>query len=187
VTGTDRVIPLLALAERVGNGLDSRETAEVPQSFPNGCHVAEVEIDPETGQIEVADYVAVDDCGTVLDHALVKGQVLGGLAQGLGQALLEAVIHDSETGQPVTGTFNDYAMPRAEDMPPVTALEHPVFCRTNPLGVKGVGEAGTTGAIGAVMNAIADAIPTVEAAALQMPATPEKIWRLCRAARPGAQ
>jgi carbon-monoxide dehydrogenase large subunit len=187
VTGTDRVIPLPALAERVGNGLDSRETAEVPQSFPNGCHVAEVEIDPETGQVEVASYVAVDDCGTVLDHALVEGQVLGGLAQGLGQALLEAVIHDSETGQILTGTLNDYAMPRAADMPPVTALEHPVFCRTSPLGVKGVGEAGTTGAIGAIMNAIADAIPNVEAAALQMPATPEKIWRLCRAARHRAQ
>jgi aerobic carbon-monoxide dehydrogenase large subunit len=182
VTGTDRVIPLLALAERVGNGLDSRETAEVPQSFPNGCHVAEVEIDPETGQVELANYVAVDDCGTVLSHALVEGQVLGGIAQGLGQALLEAMIHDSATGQPVTGTFNDYAMPRAEDMPPVTALEHPVFCRTNPLGVKGVGEAGTTGAIGAIMNAIADAIPSADMSALQMPATPEKIWRLCRAA-----
>ncbi|HWT30431.1 MAG TPA: molybdopterin cofactor-binding domain-containing protein, partial [Propylenella sp.] len=181
VIGTDRRIPLLALANR-GKDLDSRETTEVPQSFPNGCHVAEVEIDPDTGEIQVVGYVAVDDCGTVLNHALVEGQVLGGLAQGLGQALLEAVVHDGDTGQLLTGTLNDYALPRADDMPPVTALEHPVFCRTNPLGVKGVGEAGTTGAIGAIMNAIADAIPSADLASLQMPATPEKIWRLCRAA-----
>ena len=119
----------------------------------------------------------------MLNHALVEGQLLGGLAQGLGQALMEEVVYDGETGQLVTGTFNDYAMPRAEQMPPVAAAEHPVFCRTNPLGVKGVGEAGTTGSIAAIMNAIADAVPGGRGAGLQMPATAEKIWRACRGER----
>ena len=189
VTGTERSVGLFALAEEAAamrargeaeESLDTRAVTEVPQSFPNGCHIAEVEIEPETGHVEVVHYTAVDDCGTVLNHVLVEGQLVGGLAQGLGQALLERVVHEPETGQLITGTFNDYAMPRAEAMPPVTAAEHPVFCRTNPLGVKGVGEAGTTAAIAAIMNAIADAIPGEAGAALQMPATPEKVWRACR-------
>ncbi|MDQ3560706.1 MAG: molybdopterin-dependent oxidoreductase, partial [Pseudomonadota bacterium] len=192
VAGTDRRVALLALAGRaarmrapgkMAESLDTRATTDVPQSFPNGCHVAEVEIDPETGRVEVVAYTAIDDCGTVLNHALVEGQLLGGLAQGLGQALMEEVVYDGETGQLVTGTFNDYAMPRAEQMPPVAAAEHPVFCRTNPLGVKGVGEAGTTGSIAAIMNAIADAVPGGRGAGLQMPATAEKIWRACRGER----
>jgi carbon-monoxide dehydrogenase large subunit len=122
----------------------------------------------------------VDDCGTILDHTLVGGQVIGALAQGIGQALGERIVHDEASGQLLTGTFNDYAMPRASDMPPVTMLDHSVFCPTNPLGVKGVGEAGTTGSIAAIMNAIADAVPGGRAADMQMPATPEKIWRACR-------
>jgi aerobic carbon-monoxide dehydrogenase large subunit len=189
VVGTDRRTSLFALAGRaaamqargeIEESLDTRATAEVPQTFPNGCHIAEVEIDPDTGRVEVVGYVAVDDCGTVLNHALVEGQVVGGIAQGLGQAILEEVVYDAESGQILTGTFNDYAMPRAEQMPPIAAREHPVFCRTNPLGVKGVGEAGTTGALAAIMNAIADAIPNGRGADLRMPATPEKVWRACR-------
>jgi carbon-monoxide dehydrogenase large subunit len=189
VAGTDRRISLFELAERaaamqargeIAESLDTRAEVDVPQSFPNGCHIAEVEIEPETGAVAIVNYVAVDDCGTVLNHTLVEGQVLGGLAQGLGQALLEQVVFDADSGQLVTGTFNDYAMPRAAEMPPVIAAEHPVPCRTNPLGVKGVGEAGTTGAIAAIMNAIADAIPNGRGIDMQMPATPEKVWRACR-------
>jgi carbon-monoxide dehydrogenase large subunit len=190
VAGTDRRIGLFDLATRaaamkargeIEESLDTRAEVETLQSFPNGCHVAEVEIDPETGHVRIVNYVAVDDCGTVLNHTLVEGQVLGGLAQGIGQALLEEVVYAPDSGQLVTGTFNDYAMPRAGVMPPVAALEHPVPCRTNPLGVKGVGEAGTTGALAAIMNAIADAIPGSRGADLQMPAAPEKVWRACRA------
>jgi carbon-monoxide dehydrogenase large subunit len=189
VVGTDRRIGLFDLAERAaamkargetGESLDTRAEVETPQSFPNGCHVAEVEIDAETGRVRIVNYVAVDDCGTVLNHTLVEGQVLGGLAQGIGQALLEEVVYAPGSGQLVSGTFNDYAMPRADVMPPVLAAEHPVPCRTNPLGVKGVGEAGTTGAMAAVMNAIADAIPGGRGTDLQMPATPEKVWRACQ-------
>jgi carbon-monoxide dehydrogenase large subunit len=190
VAGTDRRIGIFDLATRaaamkargeIEESLDTRAEVETLQSFPNGCHVAEVEIDPETGHVRIVNYVAVDDCGTVLNHALVEGQVLGGLAQGIGQALLEEVFYAPDSGQLVTGTFNDYAMPRADTMPPVEAVEHPVPCLTNPLGVKGVGEAGTTGALAAIMNAIADAIPGGRGTDLQMPATPEKVWRACRA------
>lgn len=189
VVGTDRRIPLFALAEtaasmkargEIEESLDTCATAETAQSFPNGCHLAEVEVDPETGHVEVVNYVAVDDCGTVLNHTIVEGQVIGSLAQGLGQALMERIVYDPESGQLITGTFNDYAMPLAEQMPPVIAEEHPVPCLTNPLGVKGVGEAGTTAAIAAIMNAIADAIPDGRGVDIEMPATAEKIWRACR-------
>ena len=105
----------------IEESLDTRAEVETPQSFPNGCHVAEVEIDPETGHVRIVNYVAVDDCGTVLNHTLVEGQVLGGLAQGIGQALLEEVVYAPDSGQLVTGTFNDYAMPRADTMPPVAS------------------------------------------------------------------
>jgi carbon-monoxide dehydrogenase large subunit len=189
VTGTDRRIALFDLAERakdlkargaIAEDLDTNLTTDTPQTFPNGCHVAEVEIDGETGHVELVGYTAVDDCGNVLDHTLVEGQVQGGLAQGLGQALLETAVYDSGSGQLVTGSFTDYAMPRAEDMPAVTAVEQSVPATTNPLGVKGVGEAGTTGALAAIMNAIADAIPGDAGARMEMPATPEKVWAACR-------
>lgn len=188
--GTNRSLSLFDLAaEAAGRArrgewpedLGVRVEVEVPQSYPNGCHVAEVEIDPETGRVEVVGYTAVDDCGVVLDHHLAEGQVIGGLAQGLGQALLERFVYDAE-GQIVTGSFMDYAMPRASDMPAIRSAFHPVACRTNPLGVKGVGEAGTTAAIAAIMNAIADAIPGGHGRDIEMPATPEKVWRACRSA-----
>jgi aerobic carbon-monoxide dehydrogenase large subunit len=186
VTGTDRRIGLFELAARakdrrhngeIAEDLDTKLTVNTPQTFPNGCHVAEVEIDPETGAAALAGYTAVDDCGNVLDHRVVEGQLHGALVQGLGQALLEHVVYDG-AGQLLTGSFMDYAMPRADDVPPLTAAEHGVPATTNPLGVKGVGEAGTTAALAAIMNAIADALPG--AAHMDMPATAEKIWLACR-------
>jgi carbon-monoxide dehydrogenase large subunit len=191
VTGTDRSVDLFALAEgakdrkargELSENLDTKLTADAPQTFPNGCHIAEIEIDPDTGSIAIVDYTAVDDCGNVLDHTIVEGQLHGSLAQGLGQALMEHTIYDSDSGQLVTGSFMDYAMPRAEDMPRLTCVEQSVPATTNPLGVKGVGEAGTTGSLAAVMNAIADAIPGA-GAHIDMPATPAKIWAACQAAK----
>jgi aerobic carbon-monoxide dehydrogenase large subunit len=177
---------LFDLAERldrtgVADGLTTVAQEDTVTSYPNGCHIAEVEVDPETGEVAVVAYVAVDDCGVVLAPTLAEAQVVGGIAQGLGQALLERVVYD-EAGQVMSGSLTDYAMPRASDMPPIASAFHPVPCTTNPLGVKGVGEAGTTAAIGAIMNAIADAIPGGHGAAIDMPATAERVWRACRAA-----
>jgi carbon-monoxide dehydrogenase large subunit len=154
----------------------------VPQTYPNGCHIAEVEIDPETGRTTLVSYVAVDDCGVILDHVLVEGQIHGGIAQGVGQTLWEDVAIDRESGQVLGGSFMDYAMPRADDLPIFVTEPHPVPATTNPLGVKGTGEAGTTGALAAVMLAIADAIPNGAGIGMDMPATSEKVWRACRVA-----
>ena len=150
----------------------------MPPTFPNGVHVAEVEIDPDTGHVTLAAYTAIDDCGRVLQPVLVEGQVHGGVAQGAGQALLEHGVYDPETGQLLAGSFMDYAMPRADDLPDIASELRPVPARTNPLGVKGVGEAGTTAALAAIMNAVADALP--EAPDIDMPATPERVWRATR-------
>jgi len=195
VVGTDRRISLFELAARaaemktrgeIPESLDTKATAETPQTFPNGCHIAEVEIDPDTGEMTIAAYTAVDDCGNVLNQMIVEGQLHGALASGLGQALLENAVYDTDSGQLVTGSFMDYAMPRATDMPPLKDALHAVPAKTNALGVKGVGEAATTAAIGTVMNAIADAIPGEAGARIEMPATPAKIWAACRAAKAGA-
>ncbi|HEY2228252.1 MAG TPA: xanthine dehydrogenase family protein molybdopterin-binding subunit [Xanthobacteraceae bacterium] len=189
VVGTDRRIALFDLAGRaaemkargeIPESLDTRAKTETPTTYPNGCHIAEVEIDPETGHVTVASYAAVDDCGNVLDHMIVEGQLHGALAQGLGQALMETALYDSDGGQLITGSFMDYAMPRAQDMPPIRDALHVVPATTNPLGVKGSGEAATTAAIAAVMNAIADAVPGGNADRLLMPATPERVWAACR-------
>ncbi|HXO03151.1 MAG TPA: molybdopterin cofactor-binding domain-containing protein, partial [Stellaceae bacterium] len=133
------------------------------------------EIDPGTGRTTLAAYTCVDDCGRVLQPVLVEGQVQGGVAQGVGQALLEWGNYDDASGQLVAGSFMDYAMPRADDLPDIISGMHPVLCTTNPLGVKGVGEAGTTASLAAVMNAVADA-----GANIDMPATPERVWRALR-------
>jgi carbon-monoxide dehydrogenase large subunit len=189
VVGTDRRVSLFEVAARardlaasgaIAENLDTSATVDTPQTFPNGCHIAEVEIDPDTGTVEIVAYTAVDDAGVVLDHTLVAGQLVGGLAQGIGQALLENAVYDDRNGQLVTGTFMDYAMPRATDMPPIAESNHNAPATTNPLGVKGVGEAGTTGSIAAIMNAIANAIPEGRGANIDMPATPAKVWRACR-------
>jgi len=188
VVGTDRRLSLFEVASRsaelvkrgqIAEGLDTKATVEIPQTFPNGCHIAEVEIDPDTGEVTVANYTAVDDGGNIIDHTLVEGQVIGALAQGFGQALYETANYDA-SGQLTTGSFMDYAMPRAGHMPSMAEIktaDHVVPATTNPLGVKGVGEAGTTGSIAAIMNAIADAIPGDAANKLNMPATAEKVWR----------
>jgi carbon-monoxide dehydrogenase large subunit len=191
VVGTDRSIALFDLAARakemkkrgeIPEDLDTKTNAETPLTFPNGCHIAEVEIDPKTGELALVAYAAVDDCGRPLNTMIVEGQTHGSIAQGLGQAMMENAVFDSSGGQLVTGSFMDYAMPRADDMPAFKDAIHAVPATTNPLGVKGAGEAGTTAAIAAVMNAIADAIPGGAGAHLDMPATPEKIWLACQKA-----
>jgi carbon-monoxide dehydrogenase large subunit len=190
VVGTDRSISLLDLAARakemkqrgeIAEDLDTKTTAETPLTFPNGCHIAEVEIDPTTGAVALARYCAVDDCGNALNRMIVEGQTHGSITQGVGQALLENAVFDTGGGQLITGSFMDYALPRADDVPPFKEELHLVPATTNPLGVKGAGEAGTTAAIAAVMNAIADAIPGGAGAHLDMPAAAEKVWRACRA------
>jgi aerobic carbon-monoxide dehydrogenase large subunit len=191
VVGTDRSITLFDLAVRarelkqrgeIPEDLDTKVNAETPLTFPNGCHIAEVEIDPGTGALTLVGYAAVDDCGNALNTMIVEGQTHGSIAQGLGQAMMEGAVFDRSGGQLVTGSFMDYAMPRADDMPGFKDALHLVPATTNPLGVKGAGEAGTTAAIAAVMNAIADAIPGGAGANLDMPATPEKLWQACRSA-----
>jgi carbon-monoxide dehydrogenase large subunit len=192
VAGTNHRLSLFDIAGRakemaargvIKETLDTKVTLDTPQTFPNGCHIAEVEVDPDTGVVRAVNYVAVDDCGNVLDHMIVVGQLHGGIAQGLGQALMELGHYDPGSGQLVTGSFMDYALPRAEDVPPIHEALHVVRATTNPLGVKGTGEAGTTGSIAAFMNAIADAIPGGAGAALDMPATHEKVWHVCQEAR----
>jgi carbon-monoxide dehydrogenase large subunit len=184
VVGTDRRISLFETARRakeIGETLDSKETADGPLTFPNGCHIAEVEIDPGTGLVDLVTYTAVDDCGNPLDRIVVEGQVHGSIAQGLGQALVENAVYDRGSGQLVTGSFMDYGMPRAEIMPQeLREALRPAPATTNPLGVKGTGEAGTTAAIAAVMNAISHAIPNGAADHMDMPATPAKVWEACQ-------
>ena len=184
VVGTDRKISLFETARRAkerGESLDTKEKAEAPLTFPNGCHIAEVEIDPDTGHVDLVTYTAVDDCGNMLDARIVEGQVQGSIANGLGQALTENAVYDAQSGQLVTGSFMDYGMPRAHHMPiELREAVHSVPSTTNPLGVKGTGEAGTTAAIAAVMNAIANAIPNGAADQMDMPATPAKIWAACQ-------
>lgn len=187
VVGTDRSIALLDLAARlhvvkglpddVPGTLDSTGDYTAPDMhFPNGCHICEIEIDPGTGQISVDRYVAVDDVGTMVNPRIVHGQVQGGVAQGLGQVLMEHCRYD-EDGQFLTASFMDYAMPRASDLPSLTTEFHPVPSPKNPLGVKGAGECGVTGSLPALMNAVADALASVGASPLiDMPVTPEKIW-----------
>ena len=158
VKGTDLSITLKELARRYGPGLDTRGSIPTPTAFPGGAHVAEIEIDRDTGEVEVLRYVAVDDCGRVLNHVLLDGQLHGGIVQGLGQALVEHCVYDAASGQLLTGSFMDYAMPRPEIMRRVELYDHSVPSPSNPLGVKGAGEAGTTGALPAVANAVIDAL-----------------------------
>ncbi|NNK78827.1 MAG: xanthine dehydrogenase family protein molybdopterin-binding subunit [Litoreibacter sp.] len=145
-------------------------------TFPNGCHICEVEVDPATGQVELKSYTVADDVGTVVNPLLVKGQIAGGVAQGLGQALMENIAYD-ESGQLLTASFMDYAMPRAADMTGFDILSHPVPTATNPIGVKGVGEAGTVGALAAGISAVVHALESRGITHINMPATPERVWR----------
>jgi carbon-monoxide dehydrogenase large subunit len=161
------------------NGLDSDGTYNGQAStFPNGCHVCEVEVDPESGKVDLLSYHVLDDFGRVINPMLVAGQVHGGIVQGLGQAVLENIVYDESTGQLLTASFSDYAMPRADNMPDIDFAYEEIACKTNPLGAKGCGEAGTVGALPAVMSAIADALGVLH---IDMPATPERVWRALRA------
>ncbi len=187
VAGTDRGVDILTLAatqrERPGaTQLDAAEIAKIEtHTFPNGCHMAEVEVDPDTGTIAVVRYLVVDDVGRALNPMIVRGQVHGGVAQGVGQALMERTSYDHESGQLLSGSFMDYALPRAADLPDVEVDLIEVPCLTNPLGVKGAGEAGAVGSPPAVMNALVDALRDMGVDAIDMPATPEKVWRAIHA------
>ncbi len=194
IVGTDRALPLTAVAKafyrpamlppQFDVGLEASGTfAAEPPNYPNGCHLCEVEIDPETGLVTLARYAAVDDVGRVMNRLLCEGQVHGGVAQGVGQALMEAIVFDAE-GQLVTGSFQDYAMPRAEDFPELASEIAEVPSTTNPLGVKGAGEAGATGAPPAVISAILDALKPLGIEQIDMPATPSRVWAAINAARP---
>ena len=187
VTGTARGISLSELAfalqqDKVPafeSGLDEQADFNSPPTFPNGCHICEVELDPETGTVTIDRYVVVDDVGRVINPLIVDGQIHGGVAQGLGQALMENCVYDSESGQLATATFADYVMPRADQMPKLDVRYNEVPCLTNPLGAKGAGEAGTIGSLPALVGAVSDAVGVAH---IDMPATPEKIWRALRGA-----
>ncbi len=186
VPGTDLAISLEELARKLagseGNPLDTVAKINTAAAFPSGVHAAEVEIDPETGVIELLRYVAVDDCGNVMNHTLVEGQLHGGLMQGLGQVFGEHCVYDRE-GQLLTGTFMDYFMPRADLLPPLSLHDRPIPSTSNALGVKGAGEAGTTGAVPTVANAVMDALSPLGIRQLEMPYTPYKIWAAIEAAK----
>jgi len=184
VAGTDRSISLLDLAVKKPKALDvSHVTEVIPSAFPNGCHVCEVEIDPETGEVEVVRYSSVNDFGTILNPLMVEGQLHGGVVQGLGQVFMESARYN-EDAQLVTGSFMDYALPRSPDFPaPITWQSHPVPATTNPLGAKGCGEAGCAGALTSVMNAVVDALSNVGITRFDMPATPERVWQAIHSKR----
>lgn len=195
IAGTDRSIDIMELAKRLHDGkvpdgvpdsLDVDHTSDpVPSAFPNGCHVAEVEIDPETGVVQIVRYSAVNDFGTVVNPMLVAGQLHGGVVQGIGQALMEHVRYD-ESGQPITGSLMDYALPRAEDVPNMTIGDHPIPATTNPLGSKGCGEAGCAGSLATVVNAVLDALSDYGIKHIDMPLTPERVWRAIQEAKKAA-
>lgn len=192
IAGTDRSIGIMELAERMRDGkmpegapdtLDvdhaSKETAS---TFPNGCHVAEVEIDPETGVTRIVRYAAVNDFGVVVNPMIVAGQLHGGVAQGIGQVLMEEVSYDG-SGQPITGSFMDYALPRAGDVPSIEVGDHPSPAKSNPLGTKGCGEAGCAGSLVCIVNAVVDALSEYGIKHINMPLTPERVWRAIQDAK----
>jgi carbon-monoxide dehydrogenase large subunit len=184
IKGTDRSVAIGELARKYPGrlDLDFKERPKVGGTFPNGCHIAEVEIDPETGETEIVAYVACDDVGTVINHQIVEGQMHGGVTQGAGHILLEQGVYD-DSGQLLTGSFMDYAMPRAGLVGGLTVLDHAVPTASNPLGAKGVGEGGVTGSMPAVMNAVMDALTRAGVKHLDMPASPLRVWQAIQAAR----
>lgn len=187
IAGTDRGIDIMALAEtqrkkaaagRPAIILDTAEVADIPaHTFPNGCHMAEIEIDPETGVIDLVRYSVCDDVGKAINPLIVRGQVAGGVAQGYGQAVMEHTVYDPVSGQLLSGSFMDYALPRANEFPDIEVELLEVPCASNPLGVKGAGEAGAVGSPPAVINAIIDALSADGVTHIDMPATPERVWR----------
>jgi carbon-monoxide dehydrogenase large subunit len=193
IAGTDRAIGIMELAAKLRSGinlpdgvptsLDINHVSDGPSAsaYPNGCHVCEVEIDPDTGVVEVVKYSAVNDFGTVVNPMIVEGQLHGGVVQGIGQALMERTVYDDE-GQLLTGSFMDYALPRAVDAPMFDVANHPVPAKTNPLGVKGCGEAGCAGSLTSIMNAVTDALSEYGIRHIDMPATPYRVWQAIQAA-----
>jgi aerobic carbon-monoxide dehydrogenase large subunit len=196
IVGTDRTISIMDLAQKLHSGF--KPPADAPQTldlahvsdgpgastYPNGCHIAEVEVDPETGIVDLCSYVSVNDFGTVINPMIVEGQLHGGVVQGIGQALMELAVYDKE-GQLLSGSFMDYAMPRAADVPLFSLADHPAPATTNPLGVKGCGEAGCAGALTSVMNAVIDALGEHGIRHLDMPLTPFRIWQALHATEAG--
>jgi carbon-monoxide dehydrogenase large subunit len=199
VAGTDKTIPITEVAkasyapmgpltQKFGVGLEaSGSFGAEPPSHPNGSHVCEVEVDPETGEVTLDRYFVVDDLGRVLNPLIVRGQIHGGVVQGIGQALMEHQVYDRNSGQLLTGSFMDYSMPRASMLPNVETTLEEVPCKTNPLGVKGIGESGTIGAPPTVINAVIDALRTRGVEHIDMPATPERVWRAMNGARAAAE
>jgi carbon-monoxide dehydrogenase large subunit len=195
IAGTDRSIDIMELSRRLREGkmpddvpdtLDvDHNTKDTPSTFPNGCHVAEVEIDPDTGVVRIVRYTGVNDFGTIVNPMIVAGQLHGGVAQGIGQALMEEVSYD-ESGQPITGSFMDYALPRAEDIPTMAVGDHPSPAKSNPLGTKGCGEAGCAGSLATLVNAVLDALSEYGIKQIDMPLTPERVWRAIQDAKKAA-
>ncbi len=194
ITGTDRKIALTEVAkafyrpggitDQFGLGLEASGTyGTEPPNHPNGCHVCEIEIDPETGTATIVRYSVIDDAGVLINPMICEGQVHGGLAQGIGQALLESVIYEKSSGQLLTGSFMDYGMPRADMMPDFAVGFEEVVCRTNPLGVKGIGEAGAIATPPTIINAILDALAPLGVTDIEMPATPERVWQAIQGAK----
>jgi carbon-monoxide dehydrogenase large subunit len=191
IAGTDRAIGIMELADKLRGGLKLPDGAPKTLSvshvsdgpgaatYPNGCHVAEVEIDPETGIVELVKYTCVNDFGVVVNPLIVEGQVHGGVVQGIGQALMERTVYDDD-GQLLTGSYMDYALPRANDLPTLAVESHPVPATTNPLGVKGCAEAGCAGGLASVMNAVNDALASYGIRHFDMPATPHRVWQAIR-------
>jgi len=188
VSGTDKKVTLKQVAmasfqpARLPKGMEPgfiEHATYAPEkpTYPNGCHVCEVEVDPETGKVELKTYLVIDDVGTVINPMTLAGQVHGGVAQGVGQALMEQVAYDRESGQLLSASFMDYAMPRADNFCNISIVSNPAPTPSNPLGAKGGGEAGTVGAMPSVMMAVFDALKHVGVKELEMPASPERVWR----------
>jgi len=194
VVGTDRAVVLKEVARAAFQpaqlppglepGLYETGTFCPPQdTWPNGCHVCEVEVDPDTGAVALVGYVIVDDVGTVINPLTLEGQIHGGVAQGVGQALMEQIVYDGESGQLLTGSFMDYAIPRADTLPDLHVESNPVPTKLNPLGAKGAGEAGTVGALAAVFNSVMDALAPLGVRHLDMPASSDRVWRAIQDAK----
>jgi aerobic carbon-monoxide dehydrogenase large subunit len=186
IKGTDRAIDIRDLARKKPGSLNiDLKDRKVGATFPNGCHIAEVEVDPQTGVTEIVRYVACDDVGTIVNHQIVEGQMQGGITQGAGHLFGEQAVYDVESGQLLSGSFMDYPMPRALLVNGLTVLDHPVPTKTNPLGAKGVGEAGVTGSMPCLMNAVLDALRQAGVTHFDMPATPQRVWQAIQAAQAG--
>jgi len=191
VEGTDRSVGLSEVAKAATSLKDLPDDLRGPlaafsdevfdvASFPYGCHVCEVEVDPELGTVKIVQYSAVDDVGVAVNPLVIEGQVHGGIAQGIGQALLEQSYYDPDTGQLLTGSFMDYAMPRADNLPFFRTELSEIPCTTHPLGIRPAGEGGITPALGVVINAVVDALSEYGVKHIEMPATPERIWQAIR-------